>query len=348
MVIAGTFRDSMEVGIAESLDDYKRYDISVAFVPERSGNIVRQMGRWPGVRRAEPMLDIPARAYHNGLKKETVIMGITPDARLRQLRGSEGRPVLPLPGTVLFSEILAKRLQAEEGALLHLVYPQNTRERRADAYAHAGRPVKQLIGLPVYMRMDELRRKFARSLQMPPDAVTGAVLAVEPDYLNLVRDRLHRTDGVAMALTYREIKKQIDDLTAFGQTFIAIMFLLGAAMAFAVTYTVTDIVLWERTRELATLRTLGFGMGKVAGLVTIENLLMAGIGILIAVVPALRTAQFLLDASSTEGFSLQLTVLPRTYGMAVFGTLFVVLLAQWPGLRRIRRLDLAEAIRLRE
>ncbi|MCS6775286.1 MAG: FtsX-like permease family protein [Chloroherpetonaceae bacterium] len=348
MLIAGTFRDSMEGSIAQSLDDFRRYDITVTFVPERSERFVRYISTWPGVLRAEPTLDIPVRAYHAGFQKETVVMGMTPDTRLRQVRGPAGLPVLPRPGTVLVSRALARRLRAEEGSLLRLVYPQNTRERRAVAYRHMGAPVQSIVGMPIYMPMEEARRLFASRLQMPPDAVSGAVLDVHPHYLTQIRDRLYRTDGVGLTLTYAELQRQIDEVTAFAQTFISIMFLLGAAMAFAVVYTVTDIVLWERTRELATLRTLGFGMDHLIRLVSLENLLMALIGGVIAVVPALQIARIMMEAASTEGFSMQLVTYPRSYMMALLGTMAVVFLAQWPGLRRVRRLDLAEAIRLRE
>jgi len=348
MLIAGTFRDSLETSLAESLDDYRRYDVTVSFVPERSERIVRFIGTWPGVRRVEPTLDIPVRAGHDCRSKETLIMGITGDARLRQVRGDAGRPVLPAAGTVLTSRALAARLNAESGDLVRLVYPQNIRERRAAAWKRLGPPVRSIVGMPLYMRMEEARREFASRLLMPPDAVNGALLSVAPGHVGQVRARLHRMDGVAMTLTYPELQRQIDELTAFAQVFIGIMFLLGAGMAFAVTFTVTDIVLWERTRELATLRTLGFGMGRLAWLVTLENVAVAMLGALAAVAPALKITRVLMEASSTEGFTMQLVTLPRTYGLAVAGTLLVVLLAQWPGLRRIRRLDLAEAIRLRE
>jgi putative ABC transport system permease protein len=239
-------------------------------------------------------------------------------------------------------------LDAEDGALLHLVYPQNIVDRRADAYKKMAQPVRSIVGMPIYMPMDEARRDFASKLQMPPDAVSGAVLAVDPNYLIQIRNRLHRTDGVAMTLIYSELQRQIDELTAFAQLFIGVMFLLGAGMAFAVTYTVTDIVLWERTRELATLRTLGFGMGHLLRLVSIENVSVALLGALLAILPALQITRVMMEASATEGFTMNLVTLPRTYLMSLAGTILIVALAQWPGMRRVRRLDLAEAIRLRE
>lgn len=348
LILAGCFRDSLEEMIRLYLRDIQRYDLSVAFVPERSQNVVFHLNRWPGVRRAEPTLDIAVRVVRGEAEKETAAIGVLPNTRLRRLPSFDGLPLLPLPGTVLFGGTLAARLRAAEGDLLRLTYTQNTTERRADADVRAGPLVHDPVGLPVYMRLDELQRRFARPLGMPPDAVNGALMEVDPSYTASLQTRLQRMDGVALVQTKRELQRELDRLTDFSRTFIAIMFLFGASMAFAVVYTATEIVLWERTREMATLRSLGFGMQQVTTLVTVENLLTAGLGALLGILPGQWTADYLMQASATEGFTLQTIILPRSYLMAIGGALGVVLLAQWPGLRRIRRLNLAASIRLRD
>lgn len=348
LVLSGAFLDSLEEAMRVYLRDIQRYDLTVRFVPPRSESVLDHLRRWPGVLRVEPTLDLPVRVSYAGREKETVAIGVPPDARLRQLPGPEGRPLLPLPGTLLFSDILAKRLNAEVGDRLLVAYTRNTRERRAELSLHAGTPVRQPIGFPIYVRLVELQRRFAARLEYPPDAVTGALLRVEPRYLTGVRHRLQRLEGVALVETKHELEQQLEELTAYSATFIYLMFLLGAAMAFAVIFTATDTILWERTRELATLRTLGFGMRRVALLVTVENLIVAGCGALAGLAPGRWLAHFLITTSQTEGFSLQPRVDLSTYLLAVCGSLLTVLLAQWPGLRRVRRLDLAEAIRLRD
>ena len=208
--------------------------------------------------------------------------------------------------------------------------------------------VNQPIGFPVYLPLDELQKQFGARLGMPPDAVTGALLSVDSRYFASIRQRLNRTEGVGLVQTKRELQAQIEQLLAFSRTFASLIFIFGMGMALTVTYTTTDIILWERTRELATLRTLGFSIRRLALLVTMENFGIALIGALMGLMPGRAVATFLLQASSTKSFSLSTMTHPRTYWQAVVGTLLVVLFAQWPGLRRVRRLDLASAIRLRE
>jgi putative ABC transport system permease protein len=155
-------------------------------------------------------------------------------------------------------------------------------------------------------------------------------------------------EGMSTVQTKAELEKLIWDLTGYSKAFMNLFMLFGLAMAFAVTFTATDSVLWERTRELATLRTLGFGMGRIALLVSIENLVMAAFGALGGLMPGRWIAEGLMNASQTEGFTMQIHIEPATYVASAAGPLTLVLLAQWPGLRRIRKLDLAAAIRLRD
>jgi len=347
LVMSGAFMDSMDEGLRISLREISRYDVNVGFLPERSQTVLGHIAQWPGVTRVEPMLQIPVRAAHGRRDKETVITGVISGARLLLLPGPNGRSLTPLPGTVLFGDALAKMLSAESGDFLNLKFTRNTREVHAEADYHAGERVRQPVGFPVYMRLEEAQRRFGSRVLRTPDAVTGALIAVDPAYLTAVRDRLLRLDGVSLVQTKVELVKQIEDLTRFSRTFILFMFMFGVAMAFAVTYTTADIVLWERTRELATLRTMGFGMGRIAWLVTAENLILGSIGALAGVYPGYALAQGIMNATQTEGFSMKLVIYPQSYAMALGGVLLVTLLAQWPGLRRIARLDLAESIRLR-
>lgn len=348
MIIAGSFRDSMKAAIAESTADFQRYDITAVFVPERSASIVRAIRSWPGVRAAEETLDVPVRASRGEAQKETVVMGYVRDSRLRLLHDMSGRPVKLEEGVAYYSDLMASRLRSEPGDTIRLDYIQNIHGRSATAHLRTGPRLRLPVPLPIYVEMQTLRRLFARRLWMPPDAVGGAVVAVQPGYENQIMDRLHHTDGVGLVLGRKDVTRQIDEVTAFANTFIAIMYLLGAAMAFAVVYIVTDVVLWERTRELATMRTLGFGMLSILRLVTLENLLLGATGSILALFPAYRLAQYLMQAANTEGFVMTLAVTPQTYAMAVGGALVAVLIAQWPGLRRVQRLDLADAIRLTE
>jgi putative ABC transport system permease protein len=348
MILAGTLSDSLDHTLNLFLQVIQRYDLNVTFVPERSQAILFDIRRWPGVQRVEPTLEVPIRITHEGREKETVATGVIPGSRLQQLPGPQGHPLTPPHGTALMNATLAVDLGSEPGDLLSLAYTQNTEERHAATRIHAGALIQQPIGFPLYMRLEELQQRFAAPLKMVPDAITGALLEVDPRYMQSVRNRLNRMEGVGLVQSRSELAYEIETLTAFSHAFISLLYFLGLVMALAVTFTATDSVLWERTRELATLRTLGFSMRRLTLLVTLENLLMGLFGALAGVYPGVAAAGYLMAAKSSESFGLSPATSPRTFLLTVSGALLVVFLAQVPGLLRVRRLDLAETIRMHE
>jgi len=348
VVLAGTMRDSIAEVERVYLRDIQRYDLTAGFSPPRSETVLSLIRRFPGVLHVEGSLELPVRVRHGEREKETVAIGVPPGSRLRRLPGPEGAPIRPIRGGVLFSDLLARKLGVTGSGLLHVAYTRNRRDLHGEADLRVGPIIRQPIGFPVYLHMADLQHEFAAPLGLPPDAVSGALLSVDPRYSDDVRRRLERMNGVGMVQTKKELEEQILELTAFSKTFIGLMFLFAAAMAFAGTYTATDSVLWERTRELATLRTLGFGMGSIALLVTVENVAVAAFGALAGLLPGRLLAQLLIQLSQTEGFSMRAITMPWTYVLAVVGSLALTVIAQVPGLRRIAGLDLAEAVRLRD
>ncbi|MCC6728440.1 MAG: FtsX-like permease family protein [Chthonomonadales bacterium] len=348
LVVAGSFMDSLDEMLRVFLHDITRYDLLVAFVPERSQSTVAYIATWAGVLRAEPSLDVAVIADHDGTTEETVLTGVPEASRLRRLVTESGSPLPLVPGTLALAHGSASRLGARPGSVLDVRYVQNTHAYHASAKLRVGPLVNQPVGSPLYVRLDEVQRRFAAPLGLPPDAVSGALLATDPLRRAAIQRRLQRMEGVAMVQAREDLTGQIEELTAVSRSIIWAMWLFGLAMAFAVVFAATDAALWERTRELATLRTLGFGMGRLAALVTTENLGVALAGTLGGMWAGTQLARAMMAMQQTDAFSMQLTVSVRTYLLAALGALGVVFVAQWPGLRRIGRLNLASATRTRE
>ena len=96
------------------------------------------------------------------------------------------------------------------------------------------------------------------------------------------------------------------------------------------------------------MRTIGEDGAHLAVMVTIENLLLAAVGIPLGMWLGLQTADAVLQRMSSEAFSMSIVVRPQTYLLVALGALVVVLLSEIPPIRRIFRLDLAEATKVIE
>ena len=128
---------------------------------------------------------------------------------------------------------------------------------------------------------------------------------------------------------------------------IGMMLVFGGVLAGAILFNTATLLVLERQRELATLRALGLRMREVAMMVTLQHAILALLGLALGLPLAVGAAKLMLGAFSSELFALPFVLLAPTVTVTLSGVFVVVLLAQWPALRKVSRASLAEAVRER-
>ena len=129
--------------------------------------------------------------------------------------------------------------------------------------------------------------------------------------------------------------------------FVGLMLLFGAVMAFALLFAAMTTNLAERSVELATLRAAGLAHRELARMITAENTLVVAAGILPGLLIGYATARAFMASYSTDWYSFDLHMRASTPVLAALAILLVALLSQYPGLRAVRRLDIARVVRER-
>jgi putative ABC transport system permease protein len=335
--------DSVEAAIDTYFSDVERYDIVAGFDTEQPGRIITRISAWPGVRRAEPTLSVDAEITHGARRERLDLTGLPAGSELRRLTTLDGRPAAPGRDEVLLGDSARRQLAVQTGQWVVLHYARNRPEFHIDVPARVGPRINQPIGTAAYMRMEDVQRLFAVPLGMPLGATSGVLISAAPDRIDWIRTRLYRLPPVAFVLTRAQILAQIEEMMRFSRVFTGILASFGIGLAFAVVFTAVSITLLERTRELATLRTLGFGLRRVAGFVTVENLALAAIGAIIGLPFGMWMTYAVIRTVSSEAFTLQPVVFGRTYVIALLGLLLLTLASEGPGLLSVRRMDLAAA-----
>ncbi len=335
--------DGVDYAIVTFFEDMERYDVSAVFALEQPGHTVSRIEGWPGVRRAEPTLEVAVELEHDGITHLTILSGLPHDAQLRRLTDESGRRIIPAPGEVLLGTMLRNKLKVDEGDRIILSYAQNRRGFNITRTARVGPAISQPIGSMAYMRMEEVQRLFGDKLGMPMGAASGVLIRADPERIEWIKGRLNRVPAVAAVQTRKQTYGQIQELMRFSKMFTGVLAAFGIGLAFAVVFTAVSVNVLERTRELATLRTLGFGFPKVIWLTTLENLMIAAVGAAIGVPLGCWLNDLLMSATQTESMSLEPVIYLRTYLISILGVLFLTLASQAPSLLHIRRMNLATA-----
>jgi putative ABC transport system permease protein len=117
-----------------------------------------------------------------------------------------------------------------------------------------------------------------------------------------------------------------------------------------VLYNAVRITLAERTRDLASLRVLGFRRSEVAAI------LLGEVGLLLVIATPLGLwfgrvmAGLIVETAgfNTEQFRLPLVVFPSTYALAVSTTGIAAAFSAWSAWRKLDRIDIVEVLKARD
>ena len=152
---------------------------------------------------------------------------------------------------------------------------------------------------------------------------------------------------VAAAVSATALRDLFEEYFALFYAFVGIMLVLGGILAFALIFNMITATLAERAPELATMRASGLSVSEVNRMMTVETLVLTLIGIPIGLVLGYLAAAGFMASFSSDLFSFDLDMSPWTPVWTSLAVLVVALLSQIPGLRAVRRLDIATVVRQR-
>ena len=323
----------------------QREDVSVTFIGPRSDDALRELARLPGVTRVEAIRTVAVRLHHEQRSRQLAIIGVNADARLRHVVDADGRSK-PLPGDgLLISRALADLLNTQVGDTVQVDLLTGTRPTRL---MHVGGLLDDMVGTNAYLADDDVRG-LLRDAGASGDAVDGALLAVDARWRDSVYSRLKQAPGVSGIGARAAVRENFDRMLAdtFNVTLFTV-FIFATAMSVGVVYNTARIALSEQSRDLASLRVLGFTRAEVARMLFGEQIVLGVLAIPVGFAIGVIFAAMLVAGISSELFRLPLVIQPRTLLAAAlllvisgFGSAALVR-------RKLDQLDLVAVLKTRE
>lgn len=326
----------------ERFDSFsERWDVQAVFAEPFGRSRAAEVAHWPGVTDVQTALVLPAEFRTDGGTYQGSLTCAEPPAGFHGFQIVEGRSAQEAlaSGGMVITGTLAEKLQLGIGDVARVRTP--VRDQWIDLPVAA--ISTETLGAPVFVNLDVGRRLTGLSERYNTLYVTTAAT-----HASGVKDRLADTPGALSVSVKAELLARFTEMMGFMDFYQGLLLAFGLAMAFVVVYNTLNANVTERTREIGTMRTIGEGPGRIAWMITVENLLLGLVAAPLGVLLGLRTADLLYAQLSSEAFTLTAYIKPESVAIILVGLLVVMLLSEIPPVLRILRLNLAEATKVME
>lgn len=341
VIMGNSIRDAVEVLMDEEFGVNQLQDVTVSFTEPTSAKALHELSGLPGVTYAEPVRSVSARVRHGHRSRQIGIQGLIARPRLNRLMDSGHKPVLLPEEGLVITVSLADILDAGPGDELIVEVQEGSRPVRRLRVVQV---VDQLMGISAYMNIDAVQR-----LMGDGRAFSGAFLQVEPSQADELYRRLKEMPRVAAVSRKAAFIESFRQIFAKNLNVLVFFFILFATIiSFGVVYNSARISLSERSRELASLRVLGFRRSEISFIFLGELALVTLLSLPLGFALGYGLSALVLTSFQTELYRFPVVISRQAFAMA---GLTVVLSALVSGLavrRQLDRLDLIAVLKTRE
>jgi len=319
----------------------QRQDLLVTFTEPTTAGALYELQHLPGVVRCEPIRSTATRFHFRHRTRRVGIIGLNPGGRLYRLLDEQERLVSVPRDGLLLSTKLAELLDVRLGDRVRvevLEGEQPIREVPVSAM------VTEYGGTNAYMDAGAMHRLLREG-----ETLTGAFLSVQRDRMEDMYRTLKNTPRVAGVTIKEASVKSFHDTIAENLGRIRFFNILFAVViAFGVVYNSARISLAERSRDLATLRVIGFTRAEISAILLGELAVVTLAAIPLGLVVGYLFAAWAVLGLDTEVYRVPLIIERATYGFAVAVVLAGAAISGLLVRERLDYLDLIAVLKTRE
>jgi putative ABC transport system permease protein len=245
------------------------------------------------------------------------------------------------PAGVVLTDYLADRLGVRPGDTVTIEVLEGSRPVREVPVAGL---VGEYFGVNAYMELSALNRLLGEG-----NAISGAFLSADRDDRRKVYDALREMPRVAGTVVREDaIRSFYETMGGTLLLFTFVITLLASSIAFGVVYNSARIALSERSRELASLRVLGFTRGEISYILLGELGVLTAAGIPVGFLIAQGLAAYIAGQMKSDLFRVPMVMAASSYGFAAVVVIVSALLSGLLVRHRLDHLDLVAVLKTRE
>ncbi len=350
--------DTIQILMDRQYEQIEQQDAQLFLSAPLDSARLEEIKKVDGVARAEPTAQLAVSGKHGDKLYATDLFAFERDTQMHEfLTGGGARQKLPSDG-ILVGTAVKGLLGVSEGDEISLTLSglDATVKTKVEGFVDEPLGTFMYSSLAHLAKLVEAAKPDSSSQGSQSDAVEAlaapgiATVMVRYDDgvdLDTMRRRLSELPDVAAFVDSRELFETVKSFMSLFYVFVGMMLAFGAVMAFSLIFNTMSANLAERSVEIATLRANGLSRGRVARILTSENLLLTAFGIVPGLIIGYWLAGLMLSSFSSDLFQFNLEMRGRTLVLSALAIFAVTVLSLWPGLRAVGRLDIATVARER-
>jgi putative ABC transport system permease protein len=341
MVFGTFFRDAIDYMVEIEFGLAQRQDITVTFTEPTSYKAYFDILRMRGVQYGEVFRTVPVRFVHEQHEYRTVLHGLDRKPDLYRPVNIQQKAIpIPKQGIVI-TNYLARLLHVRPGDNVTVEVQEG---RRPVLRLPVESLASQYIGVNAYMQINALN-----AIMQEGDAISGVYLKVDPAYENAVLTELKDMPRVANTDVRSHVLESFYEHIG-ENTFIFVGFIsvLAGVITFGVVYNSMRIALTERSRELASMRVLGFTRGEISYILLGELFLLTLLALPLGLFIGYQLCRVMIAHVQLDIFRIPLIIEPSTYAMAASVVLIASILSGLLVRSKLDHLDLVAVLKTRE
>ncbi len=333
--------EGFDEAIETTFNVIDRSDAFVTFVAPTSGRVIYDLQRVKGITRVEPVRAVPVILRNGRHNYSGAITGLAPDVELFRALDANKQPVpLPIHGVVL-SVPLATILDLRIGDAITLDIRQGSQPIITTRVAGI---TESLMGSPAFMDIDALNRLLDER-----NRLSGAYVSIDDGAQKEVYAALKDMPVVAGVSLREEAQTAFQELMDQGAgSSRFIMGFMAFAITFGIIYNAARVAKDERTRDLASLRVMGFHQVETAFVLLGELAVVTLVALPLGVLMGNGLSYLIAAGFSTDLYQIPVVFAPKATGTAIAIVVGAALTSGWMVKRDIDRTDIISALKTRE
>jgi len=195
----------------------------------------------------------------------------------------------------------------------------------------------------IYMSPALYEKTFAADVSF--NTVACAASEKMTDFEGFVSDWLSKSSSILSIVNIDTARKAFEETINSINIIILVMLLAAGALAFVVVFNLTNINISERTREIATIKVLGFKHSETNMYIFRENFVMGAVGILLGSVLGYFLAQYMLKTVEVDMVKFVKDIDATSYLFAALLTAFYIVLVNLMMTKRMRNISMVESLK---